>query len=390
MTTPSWRTAVIILTLVASVAPLQAQPQRTLVELKAPDGIMLKATYYSPGTPGPGLVLLHQCNRDRAAWHQFATDAAARGYHVITMDYRGYGESEGERFQDFQQQGPVVESKWPGDVDAAFAWLMAQRGVDRDRIGAAGASCGVNQSVLLARRHPEVKTLMLLSGNTTPAGREHLRASPWMPVLAVASADDGPALPAMRWTLGWSANPKNRLVEYEAAGHGTDMFAVEPGLRPLMLDWLDANLRTAPARPSTSTSTVPKPTPVQAFWGALDEPGGVPRARAIFDAARTPEARAALFPEGELNAFGYQLLQQGRAADAVTVFEMNVSAYPRSANTYDSLADALLAAGRRDEALRYAEKAIAALEADTAVPDEFKAQIRQSAEDKIRQLTKKD
>jgi hypothetical protein len=73
----------------------------------------------------------------------------------------------------------------------------------------------------------------------------------------------------------------------------------------------------------------------------------------------------------------------------VTVFEMNVSAYPRSANTYDSLADALLADGRRDEALRYAEKALAALESDTTAADAFKEQIRQSAEDKIRQLTKK-
>jgi dienelactone hydrolase len=388
MTTRSWRTVLSIVALGVSVAPAGAQAQRTPIELKAADGIALKATYYSPGKPGPGLVLLHQCNRDRAAWHQFATDAAGRGYHVITMDYRGYGESEGERFQDYQQQGPVVESKWPGDVDAAFAWLVAQQGVDRGRIGAAGASCGVNQSVLLARRHPEVKTLMLLSGNTTPAGREHLRASPWLSVLGVASEDDGPALPTMRWILGWSANPKNRLVEYKAAGHGTDMFAVEQGLQPLMLDWLDANLRTATARPSTST--VPNPTPVQAFWGALAEPGGVARARAIYDVAQSPEARAALFPEGELNAYGYQLLQDGRAADAVIVFEMNVSAYPRSANTYDSLSDALLAAGRQDEALRHAERALAALESDTTASDEFKAQIRQSAEDKIRRLTKKN
>lgn len=388
MTTPSWRAVLSVLALGASVAASHAEPQRTPVELKAPDGITLKGTYYSPGKPGPGLVLLHQCNRDRASWHQFATDAAGRGYHVVTMDYRGYGESGGERFQDFQQQGAVVTGKWPGDVDAAFGWLVAQQGVDRDRIGAAGASCGVNQSVLLAQRHPEIKTLMLLSGNTTPAGREHLRASPWMPILAIASEDDGPALPTMRWILGWSASPQNRLVEYKAAGHGTDMFAVEKGLQPLMLDWLDANLRTAPAQPVTLT--VPKPTPVQAFWSALAEPGGVARARAIFDATPTPEARAALFPEGELNAYGYQLLQEGRAADAVTVFEMNVSTYPRSANTYDSLSDALLAAGRRDDALRYAEQALAALESDTHAPDEFKAQIRQSAENKIRELKKKD
>ena len=145
--------------------------------ITATDGLTLRATYYSPGKPGPGVVLLHQCNRDRTAWAEFATAAAMRGYHVIAMDYRGYGESEGNRYESPQEQGPVINEKWPGDVDAAFAWLVAQPDVDRNRIAAAGASCGVNQSVLLASRHPEVKTVMLLSGNVTAPAREYLRDS---------------------------------------------------------------------------------------------------------------------------------------------------------------------------------------------------------------------
>ena len=378
------RLVIVAAVLGTAASPAAAQPAH--VTLKAPDGITLKATYYSPGQPGPGLVLLHQCNRDRTAWAAFATAAASRGYHVIAMDYRGYGESEGERFQDFQQEGPVVAEKWPGDVDAAFAWLIAQPDVDRRRIGAAGASCGVNQSVLLAQRHPEVKTVMLLSGNVVPAGREYLRTSPWLPVLAAASADDGNAIDSMKWILGWSANQKNTLVEYAAAGHGTDMFAVEKGLQPQMLDWIDAHLRNAPAIPAPQPA--PSPTPVQEFWTTLTGPGGPARARALFDAARQRGTHTDLFPETEANAYGYELLQGGRAEEAVIVFQMNVDAFPRSANTYDSLSDAHLAAGRRTEALRFAEKALELLDTDTSTPDDFRQRIRESAEQKIRQLRK--
>jgi dienelactone hydrolase len=367
------------------VTPLAAQTP-AVVTLKAPDGLSLKASYYSPGKPGPGLVLLHQCNRDRSAWHTFATAAAARGYHVIAMDYRGYGESGGQLLEDPQQQFAAAAEQWPGDVDAAFAWLLAQPGVDRQRIGAAGASCGVNQSVLLARRHPEVKTVMLLSGNVIPEGREYLRKTPWLPVLAAASEDDGNAIDSMKWILGWSANPKNRMVEYKAAGHGTDMFAVEKGLQPLMLEWLDAHLRAAPATPPAVPA--PKPTPVQEFWTALAQPGGVAKARVLFDAARRDGTHASLMPEGEANAFGYQLLQEGKAEDAVVVFQMAADAYPESANVYDSLADAHLAAGRPAEALRLAEKALQVLATDTRTPEAFKQQIRESAEQKIRQLKK--
>jgi tetratricopeptide (TPR) repeat protein len=84
------------------------------------------------------------------------------------------------------------------------------------------------------------------------------------------------------------------------------------------------------------------------------------------------------------------LLQEGKADDAVILFELIVEAYPRSANPYDSLADAYLAAGKPADAVRFAEKALQVLATDTGIPEEFKASIRASAEKKIRELKKED
>jgi dienelactone hydrolase len=281
-----------------AVAAAQTSPASTApVTLKATDGITLKATYFSPGRPGPGILLLHQCNRERTSWTALATNAAERGYHVLALDYRGYGESEGQRYEGFQEQQPVIAQKWPADIDAAFAWLTAQSGVDRDRIGAAGASCGVNQSLLLARRHPEVKTVVLLSGGATPEAREYLRDTPGLPVFAAASLDDGNLVSGMKWILGWSHNDQNKFMEYRAAGHGTDMFAVEKGLQPAILDWFDAKLRTAP-KVLPKPAAVAKPTPIEEFWTVLTRPGGVDRARKIFDDTRRGNPGIVLFPEG--------------------------------------------------------------------------------------------
>lgn len=358
------------------------------VTLKTPDGIALKATYYSPGREGPGILLLHQCNRDRTSWAALATQAAARGYHVLALDYRGYGESEGQRSENPQEQQQVVAEKWPGDVDAAFTWLTAQKDVDRNRIAAAGASCGVNQSLLLARRHPEVKTVVLLSGNASPEAREHLRNSPGMPVFAAASRDDGNVVGSMRWILGWSRNDQNRFAEFEAAGHGTDMFGVEKDLQSMILEWFDGKLRAAPAV-LPKPSSPPPPTVVEKFWALLTQPGDVEGARSMFEASRRSDPGLVLFPEGEMNLYGYSLLQAGNTKDAILVFQMNVDAYPQSANTYDSLSDAHLAAGNRDEALRLAEKALAVLATDKQATGEFGALIRESAEKKVKELRKK-
>ena len=379
---------VALVTLPAVAAAQSPAAGMAPVALKAPDGTPLKGTYFSPGKPGPGIMLLHQCNRDRTTWTSLATDAAKRGYHVLAVDYRGFGESGGDRFESFQQNGNAIQEKWPGDIDTAFNWLTSQPGVDRNRIAAAGASCGVNQSLMLGQRHPEVKTVVLLSGGATPEAREYLRATPGLPVLMAASLDDGNVVSGMRWILGWSRNPQNKFVEYKTAGHGTDMFAVEKGLQPMILDWFDGHLRNAPAT-MTVQGPPPAPTPVEEFWKALrSQPGGVQKARAIYDASKKRDPKLVLFPEAELNAYGYQLLQDSDAKNAIDVFQMNVDEYPKSANTYDSLSDAYLAAGNRAEALKLAEKALSLLAADTQVTDELRTAIKESAEKKIKELKK--
>jgi dienelactone hydrolase len=362
-----------------------AAAQPAAITLKAPDGITLKGTYVSPGKPGPAVLLLHQCNRDRTAWSGLANAAALRGFHVLTFDFRGYGESEGERFATFQEQQPTIERKWPGDVDAAYAWLVSQNGVDRDRIGVAGSSCGVNQALLTARRHPEVRTVVLLSGGTTPEGRDYLKQAGATPVMAAASRNDGDAVNAMRWLLGWSRHPGNKFLEFRSAGHGTDMFAAERGLAPAILDWFDAQVRHAPL-----TAPVPpadaKPTAVEEFWTLLTSPGGLDRAFRLYDVERRRNPNRVLFPESEMNAYGYERLQKGHPDEAIAIFEMNVDAYPRSANTYDSLSDAYLAAGKRPEALAAAEQGLKRLAADRTLPEEFRTLLRESLEKKIRDL----
>lgn len=79
---------------------------------------------------------------------------------------------------------------------------------------------------------------------------------------------------------------------------------------------------------------------------ALDQqgPGAVAEA---YDAYR--KRRSGYFAEIETNVLGYALLGEGRIDDAIAVLEANVAAYPQSANAHDSLGEAYMAAGRKEE-----------------------------------------
>src|SRR5580704_637063 len=62
--------------------------------------------------------------------------------------------------------------------------------------------------------------------------------------------------------------------------------------------------------------------------------------------------------EREINALGYNLLGNKKIDDALAAFRRNVELYPQSANTYDSLADGLEAAGKPDLAVQNVEIAV--------------------------------
>ena len=63
-------------------------------------------------------------------------------------------------------------------------------------------------------------------------------------------------------------------------------------------------------------------------------------------------------PEAEVNTFGYRLLRDHRVQEAIAVFQVNADAFPASANVWDSLGEALLAAGRRDEGIAAYRRAL--------------------------------
>jgi tetratricopeptide (TPR) repeat protein len=279
----------------------------------------------------------------------------------------------------------VVNEKWPGDIDVAYEFLVSQPGVDRTRVGAAGGSCGVLQAVRLARRHPDVRSLALLAGALDPDGIAFITSTPWLPIFAAAAADDqyAGAPELMQWILALSGNPRNKFSGFKDGQHGTEIFGPHPELVKQMVAWYADTLLKRPADPKATVAV--KNTPVREFWRKATSPTGVSEAVQMFYDVRQSGQRVALFPEGALNQLGYSHLQAGRTEEAVRLFRLNTIAYPTSANTYDSLADAYVANGQNELALRMSEKALELLPKDRS-SEEQKNAIRASAEQKIAKL----
>jgi len=381
--------------------PPQA-PAPRVVDLKASDGTLLKASYFAAAKPGPGVLLLHQINRERRSWDDLAGRLAEAGIHTVTLDLRGFGESGGTPHARLtpKDRTQLRQRMWPGDIDAAWQYLVSQPGVRGDLIGVGGAGAeGVDDAVETARRHSaQVKSLVLLSGESLLPGMQYMQQASQLPGLFVVAGDDEypPTVEAMEWLYLTSSNSGRKFVQYpgekppwlgfeDARGvpatgsHGTDMFRTHPDLPRLIVDWYATTLIRTPGRaPADPLACAPILRQIEA--------GEVEQVAQQLAETRRRDPQAQLFPEISVTLMGYDQMRVGNTKLAVETMKLNVTAYPESADANDSLSDAYLADGQKELARRHAEKALALLATDTTDSEVRRTEIRDSAEGKLKQL----
>jgi len=167
-------------------------------------------------------------------------------------------------------------------------------------------------------------------GLLSPAARETM----WTPT-AFTGGKTG------QWGLGWQvfARGRQRAVGMTGGGRAAAFYYPEHRLGIVIL----TNL--AGAYPEDMVDKV-----ASIFVPSLDL-SGIPALRIELEergyhraalAAADIEARAPslCWPEMELNDWGYRLLSNGRASDALDIFKLVAAKFPRSANAHDSLAQA--------------------------------------------------
>jgi dienelactone hydrolase len=382
------------------------------VDFKAADGTILKGTYFAAAKPGPGVLLFHQSNRTRNSWKDVGQQLAAAGINTLTFDMRGYGESRGTPdYKVPDAEWAKVRNLYKSDLDTAFQYLISQPGVTRDSIGIGGAGViGVENSIENARRHSaQVKSLVLLSGETSRPGLQFLHDSPGLPELFVVSDDDEypPIEEAMQLLYASASSPSKKFVHYvepeEApwlwyepfdigkvpakGGHGTDMFAGHPELPGIIVHWFVTTLLKTPGH-----------APADAIAAAqiLEEVEfgrGVAYAKQQLMDVRNRDPKVQLWPEISMTTVGEDFMRGGDMKSAVEVFKLNLLAYPDSADVVENLAEAYLSDGQKDLAREFANKTLALLDShrlpasswtDT---EQYRGEIRRGAEKILTQLT---
>ena len=199
----------------------------TVVTFTTDDGVSLAGRLFGgQNSGGAGVVLAHMYPADQTSWYDYARRLADEGYVALAFDFRGYGESGGNKQIDQIDR----------DVAAALDEIRAQ-GVTR--VVLVGASMGGTAALMVAARQP-VQGVITLSA---PVEFEGLSAKVAVtkvmaPKLFIGAEDDAGG-PAARALAGVAPEPKDVAV-FPGSDHGTDL--LRGAQRDAVLTRMDAFL----------------------------------------------------------------------------------------------------------------------------------------------------
>ncbi len=197
------------------------------VSLLAPDGVSLTGRLFEPLGPARGTLLIHSATAvPQTFYAPFAKHAAARGFRVLTYDYRGIGRSRPASLRGFR----ATMSDW-ALLDARTALEFVKNEIEPGPVAAIGHSFGA-QLVGLVDEMRNVDAAVFVAGQLGwyghwPWAQRLTLSALWSAVPSITRTFghlpgwtglgvDLPAGVANEWA-SWCRHPRYLMRDYEHA-----------------------------------------------------------------------------------------------------------------------------------------------------------------------------
>ena len=179
------------------------------------------------------MVLAHMFPSDQTSWWEFAKVLAESDYLALTLDFRGYGESGGDKEISLIDRDLESALKFLEEEGASTFFLV-------------GASMGGTASLKVGARHgARVAAIVSLSAPMKFKGLDVTSERVLVPVLLMATEGDGSAKNSLKLMSdnGIIGDQSETILYSEGDDHGTDILDGRNGdaAREKILDFLGAH-----------------------------------------------------------------------------------------------------------------------------------------------------
>lgn len=209
----------------------RAIPAQQTVSFPTDDGGEVFGDVYGEGIHG--VVLAHGGQFNKESWKKQATVLATAGFHVLAIDFRGYGPSRGPG------QSNPMDAPLYFDVLAAVRYL---RKTGAKTVSVVGASMGgwAAGEASIRSETGEIDRIVFL-GSAPIGSAEKLKARSLFIVARDDTSGDGPRLPGIRAQFEKTPEPKQFII-VDGSAHAQFLFETDQGEKVMheILDFLSA------------------------------------------------------------------------------------------------------------------------------------------------------
>ncbi|MCC6639441.1 alpha/beta fold hydrolase [Candidatus Falkowbacteria bacterium] len=221
------------------------------ITITTSDRYVLAGNYWQ-GTTHNAVIYLHQFRRDKNDVQIFLPELLSRGYHVLSIDLRGHGQSQGERdkFSDEDFKAMFADAKSAYEFLESIHPTMSVQMI--------GSSIGAN-TALIYQEMNTLESVVAISPSLNYHGimpEASNLSNIAMPIMYITSAQDSCARDTKQLYEDSPVTPDglNLLKEYPGNAHGIDIIRDNKQALADIISWLDAHAGKGLAQ----MKTVPK------------------------------------------------------------------------------------------------------------------------------------
>jgi pimeloyl-ACP methyl ester carboxylesterase len=207
--------------IVTSLLLLGSAAAQKQVSFSTQDGGLIYADEYGKGNRG--VVLAHGGRFNKGSWEKQARVLEKAGFHVLSIDFRGYGQSRGPG------QAEPLSAPLHLDVLAAVRYLRKAGAATVSIVGGSMGG-GAGADAVVEAEPGEIDRLVGLGSTAGSLPPEKIKGRKLFIVTRDDANDDGPRLPRIQSQYEKIPEPK-RLLILEGSAHAQFMFDTDQGDR---------------------------------------------------------------------------------------------------------------------------------------------------------------
>lgn len=200
-----------------------------------------------------GVIVLHDCHSDRSRYSELAQTIAAQGLHVLSLDFRGYGDSIAAGFSQleikrnskdivsYQNDIALITSYWAEDLTAAYQFLLTK--IDKSQgIAVVASGCAAGYAVSLAEKI-HLKGMVFITPIMTYGDKERYKNLIDFPNYFITSAHHSESFNTSQELFAWNGSTHSKIQTFNGNSRERQLLSTNVNLVNDIAKWLKFNLR---------------------------------------------------------------------------------------------------------------------------------------------------